>query len=166
MKVTENEKIIQNVINRTAPKYTFGCYELEDIKQEAWGIALEILDKWDGERPLENFMTVCLNNRLQNLKRNKFFRQGTSGKRLEINERKRQLMCKAEEYLDLREWEGEYEDVLTKDEIEQLLGKLPYTIRADFNRLANNVSIPNHRKVKVYQAVKELYEQEHGPSVD
>lgn len=156
----ENQEIIQNVINRLAPKYVFGCYELEDIVQEAWIIAMKILDSWDGIRPLENFMMVSLNNRLKNIPRDKFYRRGTTGKRLEINERKKQLMGKAEEYLDINECDDDnLSTLLNKEEVNLILDQLPYTIRADFNRLANNVSIPNHRKAKVYDTVREIYEK-------
>lgn len=67
-------KVIEKVINRTCSKYTFGYYERDDIKQEAFIIAINALEKYDGVRPLENFLQVDLGNKLKNLKRDKYQR--------------------------------------------------------------------------------------------
>ena len=74
MTETQVIKVIEKVINRTCSKYTFGYYELDDIKQEAFIIAINALEKYDGVRPLENFLQVDLGNKLKNLKRDKYQR--------------------------------------------------------------------------------------------
>ena len=40
-------EIIDKVINRTAPKYTFGFYEVDDIKQESFIICLDAMKNYD-----------------------------------------------------------------------------------------------------------------------
>ena len=42
---------IELVINRIAPKYTFHGYDLNDIKQEAFIICYEALERYDQKRP-------------------------------------------------------------------------------------------------------------------
>ena len=62
-------KTIKKVINRIAPGYTFGYFEIEDVKQEAYIICLEGLEKYDPQFPLENFLSRHLSNRLKSLVR-------------------------------------------------------------------------------------------------
>jgi hypothetical protein len=76
--LTEQEVLdtIESVAKRLAPKFKFGYHDIEDIKQEAFICAAEKLDndKYDGKRPLENWLYVCIHNHLFNNKRNKFAR--------------------------------------------------------------------------------------------
>jgi len=67
-------KVINKIANRLASIYKFGYHELEDMKQQAWQIALEGLDDYDGKRPLENFLWTHVRNRLYNFKRDNYFR--------------------------------------------------------------------------------------------
>ena len=59
-------KTIMLVVNRTASKYTFYGYDSDDIKQEAFIICMDALNRYDSKRPLENFLAVHLSNRLKN----------------------------------------------------------------------------------------------------
>lgn len=67
-------QIIDKVTSKLSYKFTFGCYTYDDIKQEATIIALEGLDAYNPDMPLENFLWVHVKNRLCNLKRKKFIR--------------------------------------------------------------------------------------------
>jgi len=73
---TEQEvlDIIDNVANRLARKFMFGYHSFEDMKQQARLHALKGLAKYDGVRPLENFLWVHVRNRLYNDKRDNFAR--------------------------------------------------------------------------------------------
>lgn len=75
-KLSEEEivKAISNVVNRLAHKFRFGYHDIDDIKQEGTVFALEALDKWDGERKLENFLYTHVKNRLGNYKRDNYSR--------------------------------------------------------------------------------------------
>lgn len=68
--------IIEKVVSQLAPSFTFGYYEVDDIKQEGRIFAIELLEKetYDPERQLENYVFTHVRNRMCNLKRNKFFR--------------------------------------------------------------------------------------------
>lgn len=73
--------IIEKVVIEFAESYTFGYYELDDIKQEARMEAIKALPKYDPNdsngnptRPLANFLFSHVKNRLLNLRRNKYKR--------------------------------------------------------------------------------------------
>lgn len=67
-------KVVNKIANKLANIYKFGYHELEDMKQQAWQIALEGLKDYDGDRPLENFLWTHIRNRLYNFKRDNYFR--------------------------------------------------------------------------------------------
>lgn len=75
--MTEREvtEIVNNIARRLANNYTFGYNKAEDITQEIWLIAIDGLERYDGKRPLENFLFVHVRNRLSNLKRDKYSRR-------------------------------------------------------------------------------------------
>jgi hypothetical protein len=74
--MTEQETlaIIDKVIDRIKKKHVFSYFDLDDIKQEGRIIAIKALEKYDGIRPLENFMAVVLRTRLHNVKRDNYIR--------------------------------------------------------------------------------------------
>ena len=65
--------IIDNIANRLCYKFKFGYHTADDMKQEARVFAWQGLEKYDGERPLENFLSVHLSNRLKNFVRDNYF---------------------------------------------------------------------------------------------
>lgn len=153
-------KTIQKIAEKIAPKYTFGYHDKEDLIQEAIIFGLEAYEKWDQDRPLENFISVHISNRLKNYKRNNYFRLGledSSEQRQRTNEAKRNLMSPApicdnslffQELLD------------TQDEIDFLLQKLPPLVKNDFLRMANGVSISKGRRQMVIDTVKEILNED------
>ena len=74
--MTEQEvlDIIDNIANRLAYKFKFGYHTVEDMKQQARLYALQKIDKYDGKRPLENFLWTCVRNLLFNNKRDNYER--------------------------------------------------------------------------------------------
>lgn len=81
--MTEKEVMDQMmvVIDRTAAKYTFYGYDVEDIKQEAFIICMDALERYDEKRPLENFLAVHLSNRLKNFIRDNYYVKNEEDKR-------------------------------------------------------------------------------------
>ena len=76
-------RAIEKSVNILAPSFVFGPYDIDDIKQEGFVFALEVLEKetYDTSRPLENFLYTHLRNRLINFRRNKFRRNDPPCKR-------------------------------------------------------------------------------------
>ena len=79
--MTENEvvQIINKVVYRLAYKFRFGYHDIDDMKQQGRLLAIKALasGKYDGKRPLENFLWTHVHNRLFNFKRDNFERPNT-----------------------------------------------------------------------------------------
>ena len=154
----QQQEIILKVIDRIAPKYTFSYYELDDIKQESFIICLEAVEKYDNSRPFENFISKHLSNRLKTLIRDKYSRSNIESEKHEkLNQSKKNLM-------DLKSVDGSYkiyeDDIIermsTSEAIQTLMRELPPSMRNNFYRLANGVSIQSSKKQALFEKVKEL----------
>lgn len=154
----EQQKTILKVIDRIAPRYVFGYYELDDIKQESYIICLEALPKYDKSRPFENFISKHLSNRLKTLIRDKYSRSNIeSSKHEQLNQSKKNLM-------DLKSADGQHkmyeDDILDKlsttEAVETLMRELPPSMRNNFYRLANGVSIQSAKKNALFSKIKEI----------
>ncbi|MHA2389138.1 MAG: hypothetical protein ACXACW_10510 [Candidatus Hodarchaeales archaeon] len=158
----EQMEIIDKVVNRTASKYTFGFYELEDIKQESYIICLDALKNYDNNRPLENFLSKHLSNRLKDLKRNKYFRHNVVNENhIKLNQAKKNLMdlkqfCQIAEY-DHPSEEVDLEDKLsTSEALEKIMNEMSPSLRNDFLRMSHGVSISQSRKKTVLDKIMEI----------
>lgn len=155
MQPTESQlKTILKVIDRIAPKYIFGFYDLEDIKQESYIICLEILPKYDNVRPFENYVSKHLSNRLKDLIRNKYSRKGESEIHTKLCNSKKNLTDFKEMPPDLPFYMAVNEEV--DDSVEKILDELPPKMRNDWNRLINGVAIQSCRKIALFARVKEI----------
>ena len=68
--------IVDKIIKTQARKNIFAEYTEKDIAQEIWAIVMNSLEKYDPARAnLENFLAVCVKNRLRNLYRNQYHRR-------------------------------------------------------------------------------------------
>lgn len=59
-----------------APSFAFGCYDEDDIRQQCFIYAFELLEKgtYDASRPLANYIYTHVRRRLLNFRRDKFRR--------------------------------------------------------------------------------------------
>ena len=69
--LSEIKHAVEIVCYKLLLKFKFGSHELDDMKQEAYILAIEVLrtEKYDRERPLNTFLYVHIHNRLYNFKR-------------------------------------------------------------------------------------------------
>ena len=160
------------VVNRIAHKYRFGYYDIDDIKQEAFIIAMEAMDRYDEGRPLENFLAVHISNRLKNFKRDNFFRPDyvpPSGKITNDNNTKRFLM----EPLDIENIRDEHErnmrgeenivDELAKKELMDIVDtSLDMGLRGDYLRILHGVYVPKPRREQIYEAIMQILREHKG----
>lgn len=74
--MTEAEvlQVFEQVANKLAKKFKFGYRDEDDMKQEAYILAIEGLSSYDGKRPLANFLYIHIRNRLCNYKRKHYIR--------------------------------------------------------------------------------------------
>jgi DNA-directed RNA polymerase specialized sigma24 family protein len=172
--MTEAEVLatITKVVNRVAHKYRFGYYDIDDIKQEAFIIAMEAMDRYDEGRPLENFLAVHVSNRLKNFKRDNFFRPDyipPSGKITNDNNTKRFLM----EPLDIDNIRDEHErnmrgeenivDELAQKELMDIVDtSLDMGLRGDYLRILHGVYVPKPRREQIYESIMQILREYKG----
>lgn len=154
--MTEREVIdkINIVINRIAPKYTFSGYEVDDIKQEAFMICMDALTRYDTNRPLENFLSVHLSNRLKNFVRDNYFTSSDQDK-------KKVLAPKQLSNDDnVTDREVDQDIAIDNKDIRVIIDKfLPFDYRSDYLKFINDVSIPKKRKTQLFIVIKNILEE-------
>lgn len=163
MKVPKNmteEQVLSQitlVVDRISPKYTFNGYDVNDIKQEAFIMCIEALDRYDSKRPLENFLSVHLSNRLKNFVRDNFFtkKDDESKKNIILPKPLSSENCPTVSYDDT-------DDKLDVAQMQNIIDKfLSPENRADYLKIINNVYVPKKRREEVMEIIKELL-KEHG----
>lgn len=152
-------EVILRVIEKISPKYTFGYYEADDIRQESYIICLKALRKYDESRPLENFLSRHLSNRLKSLIRDKYSRSNTATeKHTALNEAKRNLVdLRPIEYEPIRNLENA---MMAVDLIRHVRHRLTPSMRNDLDRVLAGVSISSTRRSSLFTRIKELLPDE------
>ena len=160
--MTKTEVIdkIQLVVDRIAPKYTFHGYDVDDMKQEAFIICIDALDRYDQKRPLENFLSVNLSNRLKNLVRDNY----CTYKDIE----KKKVMAPAplisDNIVDTRRTDHSSK-VNTREASDIIDEHLPVELRADYLKMINDVYILKKKKDEILLVIKDIL-KEHGYEQD
>ena len=152
MEVTEEQMaIINSVINNISKKYVFYGYELEDIKQESFIICMEGLKRWDKERPLQNFLSVHLSNRLKNFVRDNHFlgspednAKAKIRKPAQLDYEDNTLFSEEEDKLDIRDLSAKID------------GNIPSSMRLDYLKMINGVSIQTARKQEIVEKIRQI----------
>ena len=159
--MTEQEVVdqIEKVCNRIAPRYTFYGYALDDIKQEAFIICMEALNRYDNSRPLENFLSVNLSNRLKNFVRDNHFIYNDSGDRVKVLKPAQLEHEKA--VLDSKDNNISYDSIEYKNMADIIDVKIPASLRLDYLRMINDVYITKQRREELVDKIQEIL-QEHG----
>lgn len=143
---------IETVINKIAPKYTFKDYDLEDIKQESFIICIDALNRYDGKRPLENFLSVHLSNRLKNFIRDNHY----------VKDNIHKKKVKTPQYIvDDNFVNTEYnieEELINKEIFDKIDRELPAHLREDYLKTLNDISITKQRKAKLIDSIKRILE--------
>jgi DNA-directed RNA polymerase specialized sigma24 family protein len=146
---------INIVVNRMSARYTFHGYEVDDIKQEAFMICMDALERYDSNRPLENFLAVHLSNRLKNFVRDNFYTKGEE-------EKKRVLKPSSLSYEDYIPFSDQCsDDQIDASSLRNIIdNKLPSEYRADYLKLINDVYVPKKRREEIILLIKELLDEE------
>lgn len=156
--MTEQQVIdqIKIVVDRISARYVFHGYDLEDIKQESFIICMDALERYDNKRPLENFLSVHLSNRLKNFIRDNYYIKGEEEKKKVL---KPSYLSKEDFVISKSKDEDSNIDAT---EIKHILDEhLPAKYRADYLKLINNVHIPKKRKEQIVALIKDIILQ-HG----
>lgn len=146
---------LELVINRIAPKYCFAGYDIDDMKQEAYIICMDALERYDEKRPLENFLSVNLANRLKNFIRDNHCKSGETDKK--------KIMCPSQmPHSDIAVDENiNPEDIISMIEIKEIIEeKMPARLRMSYLKMVNGVSINKSKKEEVINFLKETFSGE------
>lgn len=156
-KMTQQEVIdqINVVVNRIAPKYTFNGYDIDDIKQEAFIICMDALDRYDNKRPLENFLSVHLSNRLKNFIRDNYYTKDEEEKKKVLKPKS----LSSEDFIPSSHYVINQDDNIDAKQMQTILDKhLPASYRADYLKIINDVYVPKKRREEVIETIKEIVE--------
>ena len=155
MKESEVVSQIMTIIDRIAPKYAFNGYSVEDIKQESFIICMDALDRYDPNRPLENFLSVHLSNRLKNFVRDNYYTKNDD------ESKKKLLNAKSIISEDISIEETDYIENVDISDIKNIIDKeLPMAYRSDYLKIINNVYVPKKRRAEVLSVLKQLVEND------
>ena len=164
--MTEQQVIdqIEKVCNRIAPKYTFYGYTADDLKQESFIICMEALHRYDESRPLENFLSVNLSNRLKNFVRDNHFYAGDNEERIKLMQ-PAQLEYENNIVEVNNPYTTSYEDIELRDMAKLINEQMPAHIRMDYLKMINDVYITKQKKEDIIGIILEIlreygYEEE------
>lgn len=145
-------EIINTVIDRIAPKYVVSGYEIDDIKQESFIICMDALNRYDEKRPLENFLSVHLSNRLKN-----FIRDNLGNSK---HEKKKKVKSPStiENLSDtaIGYYEFDPSSIDEKNIFNIIDSNIPIHMRSDFLKFINNVYINKTKKIALLDKMKEI----------
>lgn len=151
---------ITRVSSRLANKYTFPNFEEDDISQEAFIIGMEALDRYDGVRPLENFLSVHIKNRLKNFKRDHYYRPD-EGKAEEIQQGKKKLL-EAGSIDEMRSFicSKESSNSLEERELVDYIDlHLSANMRGDYLRFKNDQTLTKTKKANLLDELRQIVER-------
>lgn len=152
----EQFRIIQEVAKKISPRYVFGSYEKEDIEQEAIIMGLDGLKRYDGIRPLENFLYTHINNRLKNFKRDNYYRV-TTGSAEKVQQAKKDLFGASAAIDPIIYFEEDISETIdSKESIQKINEKLPAKYRADYLKMTNGAKVPKKRKAEILSLIKQI----------
>ena len=160
--MTEQQVIdqINKVCDRISPRYTFYGYTVDDIKQEAFIICMEALHRYDETRPLENFLSVNLSNRLKNFVRDNHYFSGDSEDRIKLMQ-PAQLDHENSIIDEDNPYTTSYEDIELRDMANLINEHLPADIRMDYLKMINDVYITKQKRDDIVNTILDIL-QEYG----
>lgn len=127
---------------RLKNKYRFGALDGDDVAQEAYIIALEVMNKYDEKYgKIVNFLSVSVGNRIKNLMRDTLVKEIGA--------------CSLDNIQD------EYETIgnsnTTSDEFWEMIDEnLHPSFRRDYLKLKQGIKIPKLRKQKIINAIRDI----------
>lgn len=146
---------IEKVVKRIAPKYTFYGYTVEDISQESFIICMEALPRYDAARPLENFLSVHLSNRLKNFVRDNHFTSTEDTNKVRVM--KPAQLENENGLTDRRNLFTVNENAIDYSEMSKVIDKkLPAQYRFDYLKIQNDVYVPRQRKEEIIIVIREI----------
>ena len=171
--MTQSEvlEVVNGICDRYAYKFKFGYYTPDDIRQEAFIIALDALERYDESRPLENFLAVHVKNRLNNFKRDRYYRQQKKKEDNNLdhlNNSKKYLMdtLDIDNIRDEKEKsmsiENDFVDKIANNELLEIIDEhLDVNLRSDYLRVRDGTYVPKPRREQIIEEITQIL-KDHG----
>jgi len=168
---------VDKVCQALCHKFSFGNFDPDDIYQESFLICVEkLLPKYDGDRPLENFLKVSLKNRLINFKREKtLYYKFTCSECNNSDDNceycaKYRLLYAAKKNLDspvnideIKDEQLHYEHIeeeCNMAEFYSLINRnLPLNMREDYLKMMSDVYVSKPRREEIIGRIKDILKQ-------
>lgn len=177
--VTESQFVdtVNSISSLLCYDYSFGYFDPEDIKQEAFVEAIKVLPKFTPHRgSLGAFLSTHIRNRLLNLQRDKLFRKQNpclkcqkcaTQQEKELckkyikwktrNDAKKGLMESSCLEVDIEEQTFIDDFPVIRNEIVKLIDKnLPVYLRADYRRLVESTKLSKRKTDKIISEIKKI----------
>lgn len=169
--------VIDSVCKSVSRNFSFDHFEPEDIYQEAYIICAEVIDKYDGQRPLENFLNVSVRNRLYNFRRDnsKYYKYQCDICNNEDSDNcdnclRQRVLFNTKKNIDhplnIDEVQSEvtYEinnaDVMANKEMFLLINRnLPISMRTDYLKMLSDVYVNKNRRAEIVERIKDILTQ-------
>jgi DNA-directed RNA polymerase specialized sigma24 family protein len=171
-------KLIETILANIAPRYTFGIYDADDMKQEGFIEALVALEAYDGSAPLENFLRTHLSRRLKNVKRNKSYTINNHcvncpsyngeceacQKRQRTQDMKKNVLLPID--IDVVDLDGEkfayhhnkIDEVEIAEMVERVNRELPVGYRKDYLRMKEGLYVAKNRREEIENLINKILE--------
>lgn len=171
LNLSESEimSIIDRVVNIVSPSFSFGYFDVDDIKQEAWVMAWEALPNFKPDSgSLSNFLHTHIKNRLINLQRNKLRRvDKPKGDDFEYKiqkwKRRNELKQNLAQPTSIEELDSDSDDFLivknhtcSSETIDLIQKHLDISMRGDLLRILEGSTVPTKRRNKLIKEIKEI----------
>lgn len=151
----EHFKTINDLATLFGPKYKFGSYTNHDMIQEALCIGLEGYQRWDQSRPLVNFISKHISNRLKSFKRDNYFRP--EGGSVKNQEAKKKLAESGNgEPCNIYISPSFINEIVNREYLETLDLLIPNDLRRIYLRMLDGAKINYIQRSKVVEFAKEL----------
>lgn len=146
--------IIAEIASTTSKRQTFAYFTPDDIAQEIWVICVRALGGYNESLgSLEHFLRRCVNNRLRNLRRDRYFRPSYGDKTKDAGVKARISIVNAASlnspehgdaavFSTLRHVPEPQESVMASDLAISLMQIMPSGLLLDFQALLDGESIP------------------------
>lgn len=171
--------IINGILDVLSPQYKFGYYDIDDIRQEGFIFAIEVIKKYNKSRgSLVTFLWTHIKNRLINLKRDKLVRpyspcscndclNGNSNncKRYQkwlVNNTAKKSLAETNELIDVEGIDDTISQLLRNELCSIIDCNLPVELRSDYRKIVEGQNLTRKRRTVILEEVKRILNENGG----
>lgn len=147
---------IQKVCKKISKRFKFSIYDEDDIYQECFIICLKLLEKWDGERPLENFLNNSASNKIRSLI---LAKAGSNSEYLKERRNKIENSMNINNVPDMEipHYQLDEDEMDNRIIFELIESDLPIHLRKDYLKMKTGQYLPPHKKENLIESIREIY---------